>query len=226
MSASSSTSSRPLNLAEYYLLACLDEGGKFYAEHHTIRLGIAGATLTELARRGYLYVTQNLVIVNSQQKTELEEPLNKILDILIAAPENLDAEQWINRFARPGLSSEIVASLVRREELEVNKKRLLGIFPRTRYLTADSYIRTDLYVRLRTAVLGNNGTLDSTTGPLIQILDTTKVLSKIFPEVNPREVRNRLNAYLSSAAEHDRAVIETLQAIENAITEALIATRG
>src|SRR5690625_5399029 len=107
MSSPGDTEQRPLNLAEYYLLMCLDDSGKLQTQQHTVRVGLAGAVLTDLARRGCLYVTRDVVMVNSRHEAELEQPLHTVLRIITESPENQDAEQWINRFSRPALMNAV-----------------------------------------------------------------------------------------------------------------------
>lgn len=220
------TQTRPLNLAEYYFLACLDDAGKFVTQHHTIRVGLAGAVLTELARRGCLYVTQNLVIVNSHFTGQLEQPLHTVLQIIRESPENQDAEQWINRFSRHALMESVQKVLEARDEIVIAKKRFLGLIPHTRIVTEGSYSRMDMYVRLRATLLGRDTALDSSTWPLVQLLYSTDVLTRIFPGTQNKDIQARLKAFHAAAVQDEPATTEVLQAVENAIAEALTATRG
>lgn len=226
MSTPSEIQQRPLNLAEHYLLACLDDAGKLQTQYHTVRVGLAGAVLTDLARRDCLHVTQDLVIANSHHEEELEQPLHTVLQIIVDAPENQDAEQWINRFSRPALMDAVVQMLEFREELVVNRKKFLGLFPRTRMVPHESYGRMDMYVRLRATLLGRDTALDATTWPLVQLLYSTDVLTRIFPGLQNRDVEARLAEFHVEAQREHPAIAESLQAVENAIAEALTATRG
>ncbi len=225
MSESQDAQNRPLNLAEYYLLTCLDQHGKLLTQPHTVRVGLAGAVLTDLARRGCLYVTRELVMVKSAD-VELEEPLASVLQIMKDAPENQDAEQWINRFSRPALKDAIVKALETRGDLQVMTKRFLGMIPRTRYMPNESYGRMDMYVRLRATLLGRDTALDASTWPLVQLLYSTDVLTRLFPGLQNETVRERLDEFHEEAAEQEPAIAESLQAVENAIAESLTATRG
>ena len=217
---------RPLNLAEYYLLNCLDDSGKLQTQQHTVRVGLAGAVLTDLARRGCIYVTRDVVMVNSHNAAQLEQPLHTVLQIMTDAPENLDAEQWINRFSRPALLDTVIKVLEFREEIVVETKKFLGIFPRTRMVPKESYGRVDMYVRLRATLLGRDTALDATTWPLVQLLYSTDILTRIFPGLPNRDVEARLAEFQVEAQQEEPAIAESLQAVENAIAEALTATRG
>ena len=226
MSSPGDTEQRPLNLAEYYLLMCLDDSGKLQTQQHTVRVGLAGAVLTDLARRGCLYVTRDVVMVNSRHEAELEQPLHTVLRIITESPENQDAEQWINRFSRPALMNAVTKVLEVREEIVVSKKRLLGIFPRTRMVPSESYGRMDMYVRLRATLMGRDTALDATTWPLIQLLYSTDVLTRVFPDIQHKDIKARLTEFHAKAKREEPAIAESLQAVENAVAEALTATRG
>ncbi|GAA4109026.1 Golgi phosphoprotein 3 GPP34 [Enteractinococcus coprophilus] len=226
MSEPQDTKKRPLNLAEYYLLTCLDHHGKLLTQSHTVRVGLAGAILTDLARRECLYVTQELVMVNSTADVDLEEPLAAVLQIMTDAPENQDAEHWINRFSRPALMDAIIEALQVRGDIAVMTKRFFGLVPRTRYVPEESYGRMDMYVRLRATLLGRDTALDASTWPLVQLLYSTDVLTRLFPGLQNKTVKERLEAFHMEAAQEEPAIAESLQAVENAMAESLTATRG
>lgn len=217
---------RALNLAEYYLLTCLDHAGRLLTQQHTIRVGLAGAVLTDLARRRCINVTQDLVTINDANLDALEAPLNSVLQIIQESPEPQDAEQWINRFSRPALLETIATILERNGQIRIRKKRLLGIFPRTRYELEDAYGSMDIYVRIRGTLMGRNTALDATAWPLIQLLYSTDVLTRVFPGIQNRDIQERLEEFHSEAKHSEPDIAETLQAVENAIAEALTATRG
>lgn len=226
MSTAHDAKNRSLNLAEHYLLSCLDQHGKLLTQHHTVRVGVAGAVLTDLARRGFLHVTRNLVILNSKISAELEPPLEAVMTIMQDAPENQDAEQWVNRFSRPGLMEAILSGLEARGELQIVKKRFLWMMPRTRYIPHESYGRMDMYVRLRATLLGRETALDAATWPLVQLLYSTNVLTRLFPGLQNKQVEKLLAEFHQDATRQEPATAEALQAVENAIAESLTATRG
>lgn len=217
---------RPLNLAEYYMLTCLDHAGRLLTQQHTIRIGLAGAVLTDLARRGCIQVTQDLVTVKDSQDTTLEAPLDTVLHIIRDAPEPQDAEQWINRFSRPPLMDAITRILEHNGHFVIKKKRLFGLVPRTRYILDDAYGSMDIYVRIRGTLMGRDTPLDASSWPLIQLLHSTNVLTRVFPGIQSKTVRQRLADFHQQAAETEPNIAETLQAVENAIAESLTATRG
>jgi len=217
---------RALNLAEYYLLTCLDHAGRLLTQQHTIRVGLAGAVLTDLARRGCIKVTQDLVTVNEVASHDVEAPLSAVLQIIQESPKPQDAEQWVNRFSRPAMLETIAKILEHNGQIHIRKKRLLGIFPRTRYELNDAYGSMDIYVRIRGTLMGRDTALDATAWPLIQLLYSTDVLTRVFPGIQNREIQERLTEFHEAAKQYAPDTAETLQAVENAIAEALTATRG
>lgn len=217
---------RALNLAEYYLLTCIDHAGRLLTQQHTIRVGLAGAVLTDLARRGSIHVTQDLVTVDESKSVKLEAPLDSVLQIIRDSPEPQDAEQWVNRLSRPPLMNAITKILERNRQLMVKEKRLLGIWPRTRYILDDAYDSMDIYVRIRGTLMGRDTSLDATSWPLLQLLHSTNVLSRVFPGIRHKTVKERLGEFQRAAEELEPNMAEALQAVENAIAESLTATRG
>lgn len=217
---------RALNLAEYYLLTCLDHAGRLLTQPHTIRVGLAGAVLTDLARRGSIHVTQDLVTIDDTTSVELEAPLDSVLQIIRDSPEPQDAEQWVNRFSRPPLMDAITKILEHNRHLNVKTKRLFGIWPRIRYHLDDAYGSVDIYVRIRGTLMGRDTALDAASWPLIQLLHSTNVLTRVFPGIRHKMVKERLGEFHRKAEEFEPDIAEALQAVENAIAESLTATRG
>lgn len=226
MSTVEPPNTRALNLAEYYLLTCLDHAGRLVTQHHTVRVGLAGAVLTDLARRNHISVTQDLVTINEPATGKLESPLPSVLQIIRESPEPQDAEQWINRFSRPALFDSITSILEHNGHLNIRKKRLLGLFPRTRYELDNAYASIDIYVRIRGTLMGRDTALNAAVWPLIQLLYSTNVLARKFPGVQHKSIKQRLKTFHGQAEAAEPDMAEALQAVENAVAESLTASRG
>lgn len=231
---------RPLNLPEYFLLLCLDdEKGRLLLDGPTVGLGLAGAALTDLARRGRLKVTQTTVrsIEHPGQvfaadpnppgwshTTDLEWPLEQVWDIIRAFTRHRDAEQWINRFSRQSLRDAVAASLVKRGVLEEDESIVLWVFHRTRYMEKDRHFEKDLKNTLRSVLRGTQPA-DEVTWPLISLMRSTRLLHRLFPEADKEHTRAAALTPIGSPSTRT-SVSEVLQATENAIAEALTATTG
>ncbi|GAA1120255.1 GOLPH3/VPS74 family protein [Citricoccus alkalitolerans] len=231
---------RPLNIPEYFLLLCLDdEKGKLLLDGPTVGMGIAGAALVELARRGRLEVTRSTVrsIEHPRQvfaadptppvwahSTELEWPLEQVWDIIRAFTRHRDAEQWINRFSRQTLRDAVAASLVKRGVVEEDESTVLWIFHRTRYRERDEHFEHELRDRIR-GVLMEDQPADDITWPLISLMRTTRLLHRLFPDVDKAHIRAAAVTPVGSPAT-ELSMSEALLATENAVAEALTATTG
>lgn len=231
---------RPLNLPEYFLLLCLDdEKGRLLLDGPTVGLGLAGATLAELARRGRLRVTQTTVrsVDHPEQvftadpnppawarTTDLEWPLEQVWDIIRAFTRHRDAEQWINRFSRQSLRDAVAASLVKRGVLEEDESIVLWVFHRTRYMEKDQHFEKELKDTLRSVLRGRQPA-DDLTWPLISLMRSTRLLHRLFPEADREHIRAAALTPVGSPSTN-ASVAEALQATENAIAEALTATTG
>ncbi|MEO9246277.1 GPP34 family phosphoprotein [Citricoccus nitrophenolicus] len=231
---------RPLNIPEYFLLLCLDEKkGRLLLDGPTAGMGIAGAAITELARRGRLEVTATTVrsIEHPEQvfaadrnppvwarTPDLEWPLEQVWDIINAFTRHRDAEQWINRFSRQSLRDAVAASLVKRRIVEEGESTVLWIFHRTRYMERDHHFEQELRERIR-AVLMDGSPADDLTWPLISLLRTTRLLHRLFPDVDKAHIRAAALTPTGSPATQ-QSMAEALLATENAVAEALTATTG
>ncbi len=231
---------RPLNLPEYFLLLCLDdEKGRLLLDGPTVGLGLAGAALADLARRGRLTVTQTTVHTIEHPEpvfaadpnppawahtTDLEWPLEQVWDIIRAFTRHRDAEQWINRFSRQSLRDAVAASLVKRGVLEEDESIVLWVFHRTRYMGKDEHFEKDLKNTLRSVLRGMRPA-DDVTWPLISLMRSTRLLHRLFPEADKEHIRAAALTPVGSPSTR-ASVSEVLQATENAIAEALTATTG
>jgi Golgi phosphoprotein 3 (GPP34) len=231
---------RPLNIPEYFLLLCLDDQkGKLLLDGPTVGMGLAGATLAELCRRGRLEVSRTTVrsIEHPEQvfaadphppawayTTHLEWPLEQVWDIIHAFTRHRDAEQWINRFSRQTLRDAVAASLVKRRIVEEGESTVLWIFHRTRYMELDHHFEQELRDKIR-AVLKDERPADEVTWPLISLLRTTRLLHRLFPDVDKAHIRAAALTPAGSPATQ-LSMAEALLATENAVAEALTATTG
>src|SRR5699024_8401725 len=125
MSKPQDTKKRTFNLAEHYLLSCLDHGGRFLTQPHTGRGGIAGAVLSDVALSGHLHVSQELVTIAHPTIIDRDPPVHSVLHLIAESPPPQDAEQWINRFSRPALMDALTTTLEYNGELTFQKKRLI-----------------------------------------------------------------------------------------------------
>lgn len=238
---SSENTGRPFNLAEYFLLLALDSSGRFRVREHDVQVGLAGAVIADLARRGRLMVTTDRVEIAPDPAAilhdgdapagwhpehELEHPLDRVLALIEDAAEDLDAEQWVNRLATRRLRDVVVDALVERGAIQVKQVRIFGLVKRTRYFKNETFYELDLKVRLG-VVLNREEPLDLVTWPLLSLMHVTGLLERLSPESRRPRVADLLKEKFESLhSEQEKSVYEALHSVENAVSEELIATRG
>lgn len=237
----SANTGRPFNLPEYFLLLALDSSGRFRVAEHDVQMGLAGAVLADLARRGRLVITTDRVEVAEdprailahgdapegwQPENALEHPLDRVLSLIGDASEIMDAEQWVNRLATRRLREVVVDALVERGAIQVKQIRLFGLLKRTRYFKNETFYELDLKVRLG-VVLNREQPLDLVTWPLLALMQLTGLLERLSPESRRPKVADLLREkYDALESAQEKSVYEALHSVENAISEKLIATRG
>lgn len=232
---------RPFNLPEYFLLLALDSGGRFRVTEHDVDMGLAGAVLADLARRGRIVVTENRVEIAEdpasildagdapegwQPENALEHPLDRVLSLMNDAPEPMDAEQWVNRLATRQLREVVVEALVERGAIQVKQIRRFGLLKRTRHFKNETFYELDLKVRLG-VVMNREEPLDLVTWPLLSLMHVTGLLERLSPESRRPKITDLLEEkYESLESAQEKSIYESLHAVENAISEQLVATRG
>ncbi|WGH84287.1 GOLPH3/VPS74 family protein [Auritidibacter ignavus] len=223
--AEDESTANPLSLGEMFLLLCIDDRGKLLASKNMVSLALAGAELADLTRRGLLTVTQDLVI-QSEEFSGSDTPLARISQVLEDSPENQDAEQWIYRFGRTALFDAVLAQLEERQMVEELNKKILGIWPCTRYRKWGAFENVDIVTVLRGALFENEP-VDLTTWPVLALMNMTGILDQVFPNFSAdtvsRVLYTRPGMTQTSVTE---SVAEVLQATENVLAEHLTATRG
>lgn len=217
---------RSPNLAELFFLLAIKPSGSPRTTEHTIRLGVAGAVLTDLARRGRIVVTETTVEIDQTNETAMETPLEKAFTLIQDSPKIQDAEQWINRFTRPGLQEAVVEELETLGYLETKETSFLGLYKRTKYVKSRPHDEIDFVSTLRDTLLGYREP-DLQTIPILNLLYITGLIERVMPELNRKNTRQ----FLADTPQLvdtpiSRSVAEAIQATENAVAESLVASRG
>lgn len=231
---------RPLNLPEYLMLLALDERrGKFLVDASTVGLGVAGAALADLARRGWITVDDEGVhavddpsqVLASEEEMPagvpqgpLERPLGQVWQIIRDLDEVREPLNWINRFSRAELREAIASSLVDMGIVDHQEDKFLGLFQRDRLPERDGTVETDLRGRLGAVFVAAERT-DGTTWPLTSLVHATRLTPHLFPDAGKETVRQAAHTPVGPDSWRDSVAL-ILQATENAVAEGLIATTG
>lgn len=214
---------RPSLLEELLLIAYSDQG-TLVTSVAAVDCGLAGAVLMELMLAGRLTLTKRAVTVVSDEPTGdplLDEALTRIRTSRPAAPR-----KWV-QVLRGGLQDRVLERLVARGVLRREKRRVLLIFPQTRYPSvtgAEPALETDARQRLRAMVTGE-GPADPRTAALGALVQAVKLDRRVFPDLSHRERKHRLTAAVASGWP-DRTIQQAIKDLQDelAIMAAVVAS--
>jgi hypothetical protein len=180
--------------------------------------GLGGALLLELALAGRVDVVDKRVAVIDPRPTG--DTLVDDALTLIAAERGRRPGHWVTRLAkrtRPLVLSELVRAGV----LRVEKDKVLGVFPRTKYPAVHG-AEAETLRRLKAAVVGD-GPVDPRTAALCALVSATDLDRTVFPGIERRRVKARLKE-ISEGAWAAAAVRKAIEDIQVAVMAAIVAS--
>ncbi len=207
---------------EFLLLAYADDGTPLTDGTH-LDNGLGGAVLLELALAGRVDVKDKKVVVTDRQP--LGDPLlDDALARVTAEERGRRPGHWVTRFAkdtRPRVLDRLVANGV----LTTEKDRVLWVFPRTKYPSAQGVepaVETEARQRMRAALL-TGGAVEPRTAALCSLVAATELDRKVFADLDRKEVVARLKV-IGEGAWAATAVKKSIEEIQAAIMVAIIAS--
>jgi hypothetical protein len=213
-----------MSLAEEFLLLAYADDGTPLTDGMHLDNGLGGAVLLDLAMASRIDVVDKRVVVLNAAPTG--EPLvDQALERIGRASDDKPRKPgyWVSKFAqdtRPRVLEKLVADRV----LTMEKDRVLGVFPRTRYPAAqgtEPAVETDARQRMRVAVLGD-GTVEPRTAALCALVAATELDRKVFADLDRKRVKARLQE-ISQGEWAAKAVRATIEEIQSAILIAIVA---
>jgi hypothetical protein len=211
-----------MSLAEEFLLLAYADDGTPLTDGMHLDNGLGGALLLDLAMASRIDVVDKRVVVVNPEPTG--EPLvDQALERIGGAEKSRKPGHWVSKFSkdtRPRVLDKLVADGV----LTMEKDRVLGVFPRTRYPAAqgtEPAVETDARMRMRAAVLGD-GTVQPRTAALCALVAATDLDRKMFADLDRKRVKARL-AEISQGEWAAKAVQATIEEIQAAILIAIVA---
>jgi hypothetical protein len=207
---------------EFLLIAYADDGTPLTDGTH-LDNGLGGAVLLELALAGRVDIADKKVIVADRAPTGdplLDAALTRIADELKPRKPG----HWISKLAkdaRPLVLGKLVADGV----LTMQKDRVLGLFPRTKFPSAygvEPPVETEARQRMRAAV-ERSGEVDARTAALCALVAATDLDRKVFADLDPKRVKARLKE-ISEGAWAAQAVRKTIEEIQAAVMVAIVAS--
>jgi hypothetical protein len=211
-----------MSLAEEFLLLAYADDGTPLTDGMHLDNGLGGALLLELAMDSRIDVVDKRVVVLDPAPTG-EPVLDQALERISSAEKSRKPGYWVSKFAkdtRPRVLDRLVGAGV----LTMEKDRVLGVFPRTRYPAAqgtEPAVETDARQRMRAAVLGD-GTVEPRTAALCALVAATDLDRKVFADLDRKRVKARLKE-IGQGAWAAKAVQATIEEIQSAILIAIVA---
>jgi Golgi phosphoprotein 3 (GPP34) len=199
-----------MSLAEEFTLLAYADDGTPQTDGTHLDNGLGGALLLELALAGRVGVVNKRVVVLDRDPTG-DQLADEALERIAGEERSRRPGYWVTRFAKD-TRPKVLGKLVTDGVLTMEKDRVLGVFPRTRYPAAQE-AEAEVRERLRAAVLGD-GPVDPHTGALCALVAATDLDRKVFADLDRMQVKVRLKAISqdSWAATAVRATIEEIQA--------------
>jgi hypothetical protein len=212
-----------MNLAEEFTLLAYADDGTPVTDGTHLDNGLGGAFLLELALAGRIDVRDKRVIVVDTNPTG-DELVDEALARIAGDAKGRKPGYWVSKLAidaRPRVLGRLVAANV----LTMEKDRVLGLFPRTKYPAAGGVeppAETAARQRMRAAVVGE-GAVDPRTGALCTLVAATDLDRKVFADLERRRVKARLKE-IGEGAWAAAAVQKAIEDIQVAIMVTIVAS--
>ena len=205
---------RGMNLAVELTLLAYDDDGTPLTDATHLDNGLGGALLLELALAERVDVVDRRVVVLDPSPTG-DALVDEALALIVAEEKSRKPGHWVSKFAkktRPRVLDRLVADGV----LTVEKDKVLGVFPRTKFPAAggvEPAAEVEARARMRAAVLGT-GAVHPRTAALCALVAATDLDRKVFAELDLKRVKARLKEIGDGewAAAGVRKAVEEIQA--------------
>jgi Golgi phosphoprotein 3 (GPP34) len=189
----------------------------------TLRYGLAGAALVDLAAAGRIDVVDGKVVVRDPSPIGtpyLDDALRRIAD----DTKQRKPHWWVDKLSSK-LQQQVLDVLVARGWLRRKERKVLGIFPADRYPGVLTGPEETLRMRLRSVVL-DGAPADADLAALIAVAHACGMEKKLFPDLD-RDARGAAKARMKEISEGDwagtavkRAIDEMQAAVMVAVTAA------
>jgi hypothetical protein len=216
-----------LILAEELLLLILDDEKGSDTATWGGDPGLAGALLLDLTRLRALTEADGKLV--AEPGASLDHPLLAAAHAAIAADDKRrDAKGWVGRLPKElkPLRERVAARLVEHGILSEQRRKVLGLFPSTRFPEADPAAETALRERLR-AVLQTERQPTPQDAMLVGLLRPYDLVRKLVPKDRRKDAERRADEIAEGGAAA-KAVDDTLKGIQAAVmagtTAAIVAT--
>jgi hypothetical protein len=212
-----------MNLPEEFVLLAYRDDGTPVTDGMHLDNGLGGALLLELALAEKVDVVDKKVVV--LDATPTGDPLiDSALRQVAEDAKERKPGHWITKFAEDA-RAQVLDQLVTEGVVRQEKDKVLWVFPRTRYPAAhgvEPVAETEARQRMVAAVSGS-GPVEPRTAALCALVAATDLDSKIFADLDRRQVKDRLKE-IGEGAWAATAVKKSIEEIQAALMIAIIAS--
>ncbi|GII83600.1 hypothetical protein Ssi03_15900 [Sphaerisporangium siamense] len=208
---------RPSLHQELYLIAH-DDDGKPLIQPPSLRLGLAGAVLLDLALNGRVNVTQGRIAVYDRSPIG-DTVADSLIPAILNDRVNRDLKLWIKQIAED-IYDRTCGSLVAAGVLTKVTRRRLGVLAQVRYQPVDTTPAVRARAGVREATTDARGTPDAHYAALCGLVGVLRLESTLYINQPSNRLVGRL---LTIAGEYSRPVQEITQTVDTLIGETAVA---
>ncbi len=215
-----------MNLLDELVLLAYDDEGRRIIDGGSLDYALAGALLVELALAERVGVENGRVVVLNTTPVDDGGLVTQALNRISADGRDRKPGHWVRKLSQ-GVRQPVLDHLVAAEVLRVVHSRVMIVFPRTRYPAVhgvEPIAETEARGRMRAALEGT-GPVEPRTGALCALVAATGSERKIFPEMDRKLLRARLEE-ISEGEWAAEAVHRTIRDVQMAVAAAVVVTDG
>ncbi|MFF5763901.1 GPP34 family phosphoprotein [Streptomyces tanashiensis] len=216
-----------VTLAEEIMLLSLDDESGAAKERQSAAWAVAGGILLDLVLAGRVAVEEGRLRVTDPTPTEtplLDGRLRQLAEWAGRRSRDPKVTEWLTKDQTKAVKAT-AESLCARGLVREEQRKVLGVFPVTRYPEADGAAERELRDRLRAVVL-DGAEPDVRTAGLVGLVHGAKLHRLAFPGVPHKEIAARLDEIAAGqwAGEGVRRAIRDMQAAMVAVTTVTVLT--
>ncbi|MFC7934301.1 GOLPH3/VPS74 family protein [Streptomyces cinereoruber] len=216
-----------VTLAEEIMLLSLDDESGAAKEKQSAAWAVAGGILLDLVLAGRVAVDGGRLRVADRTPTDvplLDERLRRITEWAGRRSRAPKTTEWLTKDYAKAVKAT-TESLRGRGLVRAEQRKVMGLFPVTRYPEADGSVERELRDRLRAVVL-DGAEPDTRTAGLLALVHGAKLHRVAFPDVPRKEIAPRLEEIAAGqwASEDVRRAIRDMQAAMVVVMTATVFT--
>ncbi|MFF5208570.1 GPP34 family phosphoprotein [Streptosporangium sp. NPDC000396] len=200
---------------EVLLLAYSEEEGRQLISSAELDAALGGSLLAELAINGRIELVGKKVAV--LDSTPLgDEELDTALARIAAESKERKPDWWVYKFHSNKLRKRLLSRLAEQGVLHEEQRKILGIFPSTRYPERDPSVERGIRERVQNVLSGADP--DERVAVLVAILHAVKIDRKAFPGADKKRIKE-----ITEGEWAGEAVAKSIAAINSAVMSAVMA---